>query len=94
MLNDIDQCIHDIKMKLIKLGFELTPPTRLHNHKLIQIQHDLSEISKTFNKTTEDIFDNAQYIFFVCTGKWYTINNLHDLHIASKRTKKYLNNYF
>jgi len=94
MLDDIDQCSHEIKMRLIELGFELTPPTRLHNHKLKQLQHDFVEISKIFHETPKDIFDNAQNIFFMCTGKWHIIQNLHDLHIASKRTKEYLNMYF
>lgn len=94
MLNDIDQCIHDIKMRLIELGFELTPPTRLHNNKLKQLQHDFVEILIIFQKTHTDMFDNAQNIFFICTGKWYTINNLHDLHAASQKTKQYLSKYF
>ena len=94
MLDDIDRCVHDIKMRLIELGFELTPPTRLHNNKLKQLQHDFIDISKAFAETPTDIFNNAQNIFFVCTGKWYLIQNLHDLHTASQKTKKYLNKYF
>ena len=94
MLDLVLTITHDLKMRLIELGFELTPPTRLHNHKLIQLQHDFAEISKTFHETPTHIFDNAQNIFFICTGKWHTIQNLNDLYIASKRTKEYMNIYF
>tara|TARA_B110001450_G_C17207460_1_gene314027 strand:- start:141 stop:425 length:285 start_codon:yes stop_codon:yes gene_type:complete len=94
MLDDIDQCTHDIKMRLIELGFVMAPPTRLHNNKLKQLQHDFTDISRIFQKIPTDIFNNAQTIFFICTGKWHTINNLHDLHTASKLTKEYLNKYF
>tara|TARA_B110000285_G_scaffold157237_1_gene175416 strand:+ start:1535 stop:1819 length:285 start_codon:yes stop_codon:yes gene_type:complete len=94
MLDDIDQCTHDIKMRLIELGFEMTPPTRLYNNKLKQLQHDFIEISKAFHQIPTDIFNNAQNIFFVCTGKWHTINNLHNLSTAAKCTKEYLNKYF
>jgi len=94
MLDDIDQCTHDIKMRLIELGFEMTPPTRLYNNKLKQLQHDFADMSKMFQDIPTDLFNNAQNIFFVCTGKWQTINNLHDLHTASQKTQKYLNKYF
>ena len=94
MLSEIDTCTHDIKMFLIKLGFELTPPTRLHNHKLKQTHHDIFEISTQFNHNPVDIFDGAQYVFFQCTGHWQDVRNLDELHTASTWTKQYLTRYF
>lgn len=94
MLDRIDQCTHDIKMILIQLGFELPPPTRLHNHKLKQVQHDLKEIAAILSVEPSNVFNDAQQIFFICTGKWHAIHNLNDLHIASNQTRKYLSRYF
>jgi len=94
MLDVIDQCTHDIKMILIQLGFELPPPTRLHNHKLKQVQHDLKEIAQILSVDSSNLFNDAQQIFFVCTGKWHTIHNLNELGIASNWTRKYLGRYF
>lgn len=94
MLDRIDQCTHDIKMILIQLGFELPPPTRLHNHKLKQVQYDLKEIADILSVTSSNLFDAAQQIFFICTGKWHAIHNLHDLNVASIRTQTYLARYF
>lgn len=94
MLGTLQLQMNHLKMRLIKLGFALTPPASIHNQRLKQLQSDFKEIAERLGGVSNlTIYQHSQYVFLQCTGKWFLIRNLEDLLLASKETNLYFEHY-
>lgn len=81
-------------MRLIEMGYTLTPPTPLHNHKIEQVRHDFVEIAAILGVSHDRLLYNVvQQVRLACTSEHAPIQNLPQLHTACKRLLLYIDNY-
>lgn len=94
MLSAIEKSTWRLKLKLIELGYELPPPSVIHSSKLKQINMDYKQMSSLLlGKHSETLFRNAQDVILECTAKYYIIQNLDQLLLATNQSCLYLSNY-
>ena len=94
MLNAIEKSTWRLKLKLIELGYELPPPSVMHSSKIKQINMDYKQMSDVLlGECSETLFRNAQNVILECTAKYYVIQNLDQLLLATTQSCLYLSNY-
>ena len=95
MLTTLQCQTANLKMRIIELGWALSPPGCVHAHRLKQMNHDYSEMADAMGYRGEKhLFKYAMYIYLHLMGTHFIIRNLCDFFKASTHVEKYMNHYF
>ena len=89
MIDAIEQQTARLKMLLIGLGFELTPPMPLQKNKIKQINQDFQDIARILYGTcTNNLFDNVRHVAGAITAEYGAVGSLHEVLVQTQQMNR------
>tara|TARA_B110000093_G_scaffold12252_1_gene11502 strand:- start:155 stop:496 length:342 start_codon:yes stop_codon:yes gene_type:complete len=94
MIDAIEQQTSMLKMLLIGLGFELTPPLQSQKNKIKQMNQEFQEIATLLVGTcAPNLFDNVRQVVGAITARYCFVLSLHDVLKQTRHMNRYIQAY-
>lgn len=94
MIDTIVEHTSQLKMLLIELGFELTPPVQFQKNKIKQINREFQDIARILYGTCDHhLFDNVRHVSGSITAQYRDVMSLQDVLVQTQRTNRYIRQY-
>lgn len=94
MIDAIEQQTSMLKMLLIGLGFELTPPLQSQKNKIKQTNQEFQEMATLLVGTgAHNLFDNVRQVVEAITAQYCPVLSLHDVLKQTRHLNSYITDY-